>query len=769
LSLTSADSNQEGTTEFITPGQVAERVVDDNPLPILARTYRPNNISMVAEYLAKPIPITTGAWATTDTASTLLFNEAVWTGIFANTMWKEKLHGFFGLKCKVKVELTLNATPFQQGRLRLAYYPAASLNRRKAASHKSHRVPFSQLPGVEIGTADSSVSLMIPYVNPQRFIELSGNIWDHGDVYLMIMSALVTGPTGPTTADYTIWYSLHDVELYGQTNRAVSGPQSGTGKIKSRRVNPSEQEMKPISHLLGAAATFTGEVSKIPILSLYAGPVSWFLNAAKGAALSFGLSKPLNTEQPCLMSMNYHYQCTTSDGFDNSVPLALLYDSKLRLLDGESNGGQDEMSIPFIASQWSYLDSFSLSTSNTPGQSLYVLGLEPKTLFTNAGTNAIYRTPLSYLSRLFKMYRGGFEVAFKLVKTGFHAGSLAISFVPGPSDGTLNLTSSAYTYRTIVDIQEGDYMCFRCPYLLPLDFIDTHIGCGRLYVNVVNPLRSPETCSPAVDVLVYIRGAESMQFQCPMLWDALPLVTQGGDVNETSTEIVCSAPGNAPLSTLQLEFCQESMSEHAGSLLQLLKRYNSIRMYSSDDTGNFLTCYPWIIGASKYISPDYTLPQNLLDFVASQVHAPFAFFRGGVRFRAGAGLVGGDIQTIRLYRGEGADISSGDLAYDGSIIPSPYTAMYSNHYNSGSGAYPKLPTAENGVMEGGLSVQIPYQGPYRMSPIHLYNGENETVAFEEPRPRLLAFVGEDRTRTLWRSYADDYQLLFWVGVPRFDA
>jgi hypothetical protein len=770
LSLSSeGSSNKESTTIFVAPGQVAERVVVNPDLPIVNRAYQVNTVKEISDYLAKPIPVSLGAWSTASTDGTLLFNQAIWVGCYGNAMWMNKLYGFYGLKCTIKVEVVLNATPFQQGRLRLCYYPAASTVRSKSNQHTTNRIPLSQLPGIEMSTADASMSLNIPYVHSLRFMELTGPLWDHGDVYLAVMASLQTGAAGPTTADYTIWYSMHDVELFGQSTQPISAPQSGTGTVRSKKsVPPSEKEMKPISHLLGAGANFAAEVAKVPLLSLYAGPVSWFLNAAKGAAMSFGFSKPLNSDRPCLMSMNYHYQCTTSDGFDNSIPLAVLYDNKLRILDSESNQGRDEMSIPFIVRQWSYLNSFFLNTSNTQGQELYDYVAAPSNQVVTAGTYEVYRTPVGLLSRMFKMYRGGLEIAFKLVKTGFHAGSLAVTFVSGPYPGSVDLTTSAYAYRTIVDIQEGDYMCFRLPYLLPLDYADTNIAFGRLFVNVVNPLRAPETCAQSFEVLVYIRGDESLQFQLPDRWMGMPIVPQGGDVENTSTDIVCAPIGDAPVSTLQFEFAQESMSEYTGSLLQLLKRYNPITLWVGATLGTtWYSLWPWGISSTRYVTTTYTTAPGISDYVSSQIHSCYAFMRGGVRIRVGGGVGFGDTNSLMITRVDAPDTFTGPIF----LASNTSSANIYKSQNSVAGAQPAVysPIAENLVSNGGLSAQVPYQGPYRMTPIyyHYFSGQSNT--FFDPRPLLQMYVGTDTSRIISRSYADDYQAIFWVGVPRFDS
>lgn len=751
----------EGTTEMIARSTVAQLNYPTKLQANINRSYFANDVSSVIAYLNKPVPITSGSWTTGSTAGTLLYNQDAWVGVWANVMWKEKLHGFYGLRATLRVDLVLNATPFHAGRLRLCYYPAASANMRKFAMHISHRIPLSQLPGLDIGCGDEAISLKIPYVTPQRFIELTSAITSWGNVVIAVMSPLNTGATSDNNADYTLWYSMEDVELFGQTNRAVN-QQSATGKGKPRRINPSESELKPISHTLGAASEFVGNVAKIPFLTPWAGPVSWFLNAAKGAAIAFGFSKPINSEVPCLMSSNYNWHTTTSDGVDNSIPLSLLYDAKLRVLDDVTENGEDQMSINFIKRQWSFLTTFTINESNTLGQSLYALALTPDTFKAVVGSAESYYTPVTYLAKMYNMYRGGVEIMLKLVKTGFHAGTIAISFVPGPNDASLSLTDTSYVYRTVIDLQEGDQCCFICPYLLPIDFIDCNIGFGKFYVNVVNPLRSPDTCASTVDVLVYIRGADSFQVQQPSDWQNWPITTQGGDVEEFSEEIVCSTVGQGPTASLDYEFCQEAMSEAATSVLQLAKRFNMILIEWPDVFVDLLTVFPWVIGCGRDFSSTITSPRIVYDPILALVTAPYAFHRGGIRWRFNQ-CANNDINNvIYIHRNE----VSGNSSYQMGVFNTSSGVFLTDGFQVNVASQQLMPVATNSYSAGGLSVQIPWQAPYRFSPIEYCHIDTTQTTFFSPRPRIKIFHSTQRNRLATRAVADDYQCLFWVGIPR---
>jgi len=768
LANTSVTNNtSEGTTQLV--AQNVEAIVSlPRKIPsIYDNSYFPNDVTSVISYLSKPVPINSGSWSTGSTAGTLLFNQRSWTGIFNNVMWKEKLHGFYGLRATLRVDFILNATPFHQGLLRVCYYPVAVANPIKASLHNTHRVPLSQLPGVNISCSDTSVSLSIPYVAPGRYIEMTsaGFVYDWGDIYVAIMDPLQVGAAGDANVDYTIWYSLHDVELFGQTNKAIQ--QSGIGKGKAKRIMPAEHEERPISYVLGAAANFAESVAKIPILSPWASPVSWFLNAAKGAAYSFGFSKPISTEKPCMMSNNYNWHTTTADGLDNSIPLSLLYDAKLKLLDDVSDKNQDQMSIDFIKSQWSFFTSFQLSEADTLGLQKFRQVLQPSAFVVSPGSFEFYYTPVAYLSTLFGLYRGGIEIMLKFVKTGFHSGSVAVTYIPGPNDTTMTFTDSSYAYRTVLDLQEGSQACFRCPYLLPHDYFEVSIPYGAFYVHVVNPIRSPETCSSTIDVLVYVRGAESLQFNKPRPVSTVPVVPQGGDVENFDT-ITCDAPGDSPVAPLNLSFAQDSMSECALSVLQLLKRYVDVQFEWVDEAANdILTVLPWVVGAGRFFSSIYTPPRQIYDPITSFILAPFAFYRGSTRLRITPISSGADVNTPYMCRIDDVAVS-GFVYVTSQTSTSTTTLPYGSSYTIASVRPRTMPPATNTYGAGGLSVSCPYQNVYRMCPIQYTYLSSNTADFFTPRVRVSVWTGTSKNRLISRSFGDDFQALFWVGVPRMN-
>lgn len=130
--------------------------------PEIAGAILPNQIQSVAEYLSKPYLVASGSWQTSNTINDLLYSGDVADMILANSMWREKLQGYYGMRFNTVLRVTLNGTPFHAGSVRIGYYPAPETNPNKVPEHTQHYVSFNQLPGVYLTPSEESVVLKIP-------------------------------------------------------------------------------------------------------------------------------------------------------------------------------------------------------------------------------------------------------------------------------------------------------------------------------------------------------------------------------------------------------------------------------------------------------------------------------------------------------------------------------------------------------------------------------------------------------------------------------
>jgi len=669
------------------------------------------------------------------------------------------LKGFLGMRSTLCIRLELNGTPFHAGRLRLCYYPAADMSDNKVVNHTLNFISFSQLPGVDIEASESSVTLRIPYVSLSRFIEVNSPIVrDWGRIFIVVASPLTIGVDGPNGVGARMWMWMEDVELFGQTVGIVTqGPDTQVAsKKKKGRLAPSDAETRPVSSFLASASESVGMLSQIPAIAPYTGPTSWALSALSGMASAFGWSKPSTEAKVSRVYPNPFAVSANSNGVEPAHNLALDADAKVRAIDDASPGGMDETSFSYIKTQFSYLNSVTYTdTPTVDGNQFYKLPLAPfeLKLFTGVPT---FHTPVSWLASGFNYYRGGFDVKIKMAKTSFHRGKIQVSFVPGINPANVTLTESAYTYRTVIDLAEGSEFCFRVPYMIPLDYLPVGLAASTFYMHQITPLSSSGNVANFVNMDVYIRGAPDLQYQFPCDPTYLPyqanpipvLEVQGPNDLINTGEIDCAPLGGAVDPALDVSFALESASELPLSVTQMLKRFVKIEIPEDRQNTAILDLYPYSLYA-EYETPG----PNTATVTQYQSFwtAPFAFQRGSVRHKV-------------TFSNE-AITEPVPFRIDASYIPEigPVCGALATRFIYQSNNRFAAETSAH-QQSGGLIFSCPYASRWRMSPIGYRRSYNDVYPIDYCLGRVrLSNPGQ--LASISRAYGDDYQLIFFVGIP----
>nr|WPR18409.1 MAG: capsid protein [Crogonang virus 83] len=698
-----------------------------------------DKMAHVAKYLAKPARVSTFNWSTTNVNGDFIYQAPdSWAIVSAVQAWIQKLQGFQGLKATLNLNLTCNATPYSSGLLRLAYYPAGDVNLRKATAHL-HPVPFSQLPGVYLNAQKPSCELKIPYIAPTQYYNLTENGISWGSVRVQVLCPYRTGPDNATSVTCTLWAWLTDVELFGQTSvqvvtQSLDEPTS---------VPPSEKESRPISGFFSNSAKALGSLSQIPSLSSYLGTPIWALNALAGVAAAFGWSKPNKAMLFQRNAIGSLQNMANSDGERAGNSLALLSDAKLTTITGFSKDNHDEASLSFIKQQWSWYQNINVLINTVPGN-LISYPVDPLDYSYQLSPTEVYYTPMAYLARWFTLWRGGITYKFQFIKTPFHKGQLSFTF--NPATGTSpTIDTSIYTYREIVDLEEVDSIEFTVPYINGFEYLPSNISSGTLTIQVINPLQAPNTVSPTIDIAVFVKGHESLQFARPQVPQNMNVfVTQSLDMPvglQASTDVSVGFIGNSETNQLNIGSSLRCTSEHVLSLLQIAKRHFRFNNNAVAPSGTFIRFNPY------FLPCDATGAQNNISNVLSALLAPFAFFRGGVELNVTDTTVGAFPQ-IAHYTPSGPNMVDFTVSTPGA----PNDAF----------------TVCNNV-NGGLLLEAPYYNVARVSPVfYQTNPLAGGIDFLTPRGSITTqFI--PASTLLSRAVADDFQMLFFVGIPRMSG
>jgi hypothetical protein len=585
---------------------------------------------------------------------------------------------------------------------------------------------------------------------------------------------LVNGPNATSlNAGYSIWLWYTDVELFGATTIV---PQAT--KLVKKGKNPTNEEERPLSSWLSSSAKLADSLSSVPYLSSITGPSSLWLKYASGLAHSFGFSRPVQGEPVHAMAPHYMNSVPNADGLNVGSVMAWNKDARCRLIDDYSPSGMDEMSINFIKRQWSFIREFSFTTAQAAGTQIENIRLAPGMGSENVPSFGLSMAPIEFMAYLCRFYRGGVELCFKFVKTGFHSGSLQFSYEIGRQlpAGTRSIQETSVLHRTVVDIQQGDSVCLAFPFVCVSDFLETFESYGRCYVHVINPLVAPETVANSIVVQVYARGMDDLEFSGISNQNGLtpsvlqPIIEPQGKSLEKNDEIICEPVGDALQMQEQTGLqMMDSMSESVNSLMQFAKMGNLLQFrINTVDSPQTIAFTPgaWTVstrapGGVQQRAPPFTC--NVMNAIKSL----YAYQRGGYEVNILPSLlnVNADNNNFAYTDNNFGAPPTFELVPNGNI--GFETTMVAPGLDPRDFLFKHFRAANNGRY--GLSVTVPYRCRYRVSPIFPIA---QTAGIDSPGDPARDF--SDRTRVHLRANtsstvllrgAEDFQLLYWVGVP----
>lgn len=793
-----------GTTTFTNqnPTNVV-RVVSDTPHSReLVNSSSTGNIDQsISSFLAKPVPVNTGFLTPVNLAGSLLFKFNVASTMLAQPIWADKLRGFMNVRGTAKVRLQINANPFQAGRLLLAYIPQYVDSPDSFSTHLTSLTTISQLPHVEMSLQDAESELIIPYIAPTTHYNLLTGFYDWGTVFCYIYSPLATG-TGANQAAYTTWLSFDDFEfevpIVPQSSFSVRTNKKNI--IKKYRVNAIKSNLDseinegagPISSVLSSVSSIAAGLYSIPMLSPIAGPAAWATNLAAGVASSFGWSKPVYDTQPTRVVSTAHAYNANINEPDLVNNLGLIADNKVSIMPDVNLSGVDEMALDFVKRQKAFFTRVTWTTTTLPGP-LYSFPVVPA-FFANPNSDTLYGvteviksvdyTPIAFLSTLYQYWRGSIEVTIKVVKTEYHTGRLIIAFSPQLAQTTISNSQSNYVHREIVDLRDGYEFVVKVPYCYNSMYMDTEQVLNDIYtmlqVNVLNELVAPDTCAQSVELLIEVRGGTDMEFQIPRRFNASPslIITpqSGGDQSDL---ILDNEIGGSIIHDPSRMAAQLCVGESSTSLLQLVKRYSRMRLFSGDfSSANQIGIWPYYFGAMRATGVALSGTAGFLtgDRLGA-ISACYAHSRGAVRYR-----MIGDSEFTSPITATGGTICK--MVYFDRSANSPFYRQTATPDNISG---PSTILTVGGQFNRDNSEPLTYDPPQcyggagqipmynrtfcRVNRLFFVNTPGVTLASRAPdinKKQLLMST----TRATWtlntdlyRSASDDFHLSFWLGVP----
>lgn len=736
--------------------QVTEYAVKEFDHPLIGYNSGLENEELKA-FLAKPVPIYTGFLSDVAPVHSLLFRiDLSGASLFPSSgIWYQKLLGYYGINCNIRLRLQLNANPFQCGLLRMVYIPCHGDTGNKTFDHTSGPVLYSQLPGIVYDVnCNKEVDLVIPFKHVVTQYQLSTKLGKWGTVYCYYYTPFQNS-TGASLPDYTLWASLEEITLTGPALPIIM--QAGKRKVKVKKAKQQTpvqteetQAAGPVQSFIDSAIPYVDALAEVPFLSSIATPVSWIASGISEVCSWFGWSKPINSEIPTRMRRTYFEDLNNANSASNAIPLAVSRVNKIEIEPDLTWSDQDEMCIRYVAGRSAYISNFNWTSGLTIGSDLYNVRVGPGFMATYVGGNT-HCTPVGYLSKLFGMWRGSMCFRFRFAKTDYHTGRVIVSFAPLPTyqtSVTLSLADTNYLLREVVDLTQGSEFCFTIPYYQIAPYLLINQATGILNVKILNPLTHPAVVSSNVYCNVEVWGGDDIEFAFPRDSDFAfnALVAQSGDrVVAKGCSIASKVIGNATitedLGSLQARMC---IGERVTSLKQLIMRQSYFPLPDPNSTpGNPVGFKPHV-----FLSAPVPTPDNI-----SKIAPLYTFARGSIVLTA--------INPITPDARFGGLINACNRS-ENTVIPMGTTLAKFNNCNNESFLFEESSF-------GPVQVAIPMNTQGTATLITPFDGNNVTDVDPAFTSRSYVFrmseTGLSPTTTFLRGGADDFYCSLFIGVP----
>lgn len=488
--------------------------------------------SQLASFLSRPAKIATFTWSENLGPGTLYsFNP--WSLYFNNANIKNKLQNFGLIRCNLKLKFTINASQFYYGSIGAFYTPLSGYVSDTTGSTLGHapgtQVLQSQKPHVWLDPQTTSTAEMtLPFLFHRNWLStLSLNsLTMMGKVDLTQFAALrsATGVTS-TGVNIVIYAWAEDFELTAPTSQPVL---------------QSNKEYLPNGQISGPASTVASIARRLedaPVLGPFAKATNMVASAVSDVASYFGFTNVPNVRDVEPVK-NVAFHTLASSAISEPINKLSLQPKQEVGMDRSAMGdvSDDQLHIGNFCSRESFLCGSLWSTTDAEDKVLFTSGVCPELYEKSSGTNfSVYNTPMAHAMKLFQYWRGDIIFRFKIIKTQYHRGRLNICW-----DAALNAAAGMPGYgnpsvmNIVFDLEDSDEVEVRVPYMQALPFMrkndifsttgpywsngpsPTFTGSfnGVLQVRVINRLTAPEASSD-VDLLVFVRAAENIEFSAP--------------------------------------------------------------------------------------------------------------------------------------------------------------------------------------------------------------------------------------------------------------
>lgn len=508
----------------------------------------------LGEYLNRPVKIVQFAW-TIGSPPGLLVAFEPWNLFFSNAAIRRKLENFGFIRCNLHLKFLINASPFYYGSVGAFYEPLHLTGNNRLGTTAGYapgsQVLISQRKGVYLDPQSvSSAELILPFFHYNDYADLTSasDIVGLGQIQLYQFAGLRSAngvASGNVTINVYAW--AENVELSGATAKLT---------LQAKK---DEWATGPISRPASIVQGVAERLRDVPVIGQVAMATSTVAGAIKGVASFFGYTNPpVITDVGGVKPVSFHTLASTEQREPiNKLSLTAKAETSVGKYPGDAD--DDMLALVNFCGRRSFLCGTLWETVHGEDVILFSSSVVP-TLFERGGTpSCLFPTPISFASGMFDKWRGDIIFTFRVIKSKYHRGRIAVTFDPLNLYASMPATGVATVYTAILDLDETNEVSVRVPYAQAAPFLSVPLtGTARYWSNaataptvqgtpgfdsngtiqlrVLNPLTAPVSTSD-VDILVFVEAGQNYELAQPgTVYPAHSLLTLQSNVTVLGTE-----------------------------------------------------------------------------------------------------------------------------------------------------------------------------------------------------------------------------------------
>jgi len=754
------------------------------------------------EFLKRPVRIRSFTWLEADPVGTLVTANP-WYLFFNDARIKYKLNNYSFISCKLKIKVMVNASPFYYGAMLMTYRPLTTFKSSTIIADAATRyfIPLSQRPHLWILPQEESCDEMVlPYLNHKNWLDAqsSTDLLAFGELEFRNFTALqsANGAVG-TGVSVQVYAWAEDVKLSGPTvGLAVQSDEYGNGVVSA-----------PASAISNGAAWF----ENIPVIGRFATATRIGASAVSKIATLFGFTNvPDVSDCTSVRPSAFPRLATTQVSYPYEK---LTLDEKNELTIDPSVLGmepKDELAIGNLVTRESYLTTFTWDSTNITDDTLFAAAVSPNMYDTDGAAQAkLFMTPMHWAGMPFDSWRGDIIFRFHFVASKYHKGRMRFTFDP-TGTAAQNIISDAVSqtvcFTQIIDLGAENDVEIRVPYQQATAWLQNLSGYlsagkqwqtsgfsylhtigvtnGTITARVATILTGP-TATANVPVMVFVRGAENLEFASPAnigLSTFSQFAVQADEVYGTPSKVVAGCNSNALPDRYLLNF-----GESVKSIRQIMRRsaLSYVSKVVGDNVSQMLlyrenfSRFPLQPGfdpagihtATKLVGVGNTTYNYTFHTPQTWFAPAFLCQKGSVQWVFNTSSKT-PYQSVRVLRNPVLASNASNAKTTGVALGVSGVSKYFQTYsNSGLGGQALI----NQITNAGISVQLPNYTIYRFqstdatkasAPTSIDGGSREMYQLElYSDPALNADQAASMSIFHYTSVGTDYNLYYFLNTP----